>query len=189
MVRSISANNNHKISNLINKFLNFKLKLNAHRASDKRNSLGLLLPTMPSTKPLNQFQKWWPAAAGEGDEVDGGSGARFLEYSDGFRWQSTTHSSRAFPTVPSMRQTDNRWESYERLKFWRNLKKKIFRREREGELRKLRESDEEQGKKEKKTKKKKEKEKEMLLCKFRSKIHQKLYNFAQNIFSLHKKSL
>ena len=57
------SNNNHITSNFINKVLNFKLKLNTHRASDRRNSVGLLLPTTPSTKSLNQFQKWWPVTA------------------------------------------------------------------------------------------------------------------------------
>ena len=38
MVRSISLNNNHNMFNCINKILNFKLKLNTHRASDRGNS-------------------------------------------------------------------------------------------------------------------------------------------------------
>ena len=86
MVRSISSNNNHNMSNFINIFLNFKLKLNTHRTSNQRNSWGLLLPTTPSTKPFNQFQKWWLAAVGDGGggggaDSDGNSAAQLQSYS------------------------------------------------------------------------------------------------------------
>ena len=120
MVRSTSSRNNHNMSNFINKILNLQSKLNTHRASDRRNSLGLLLPTTPSTKPLKHFQVWRPAAAGDGGKVDGGGGLRFSANFGSFQWQTTAQNVtlvKSFPMVSSTRQTDTGWESYGCLKF------------------------------------------------------------------------
>ena len=164
MVRSISSNNNHNMSNFIIKVLNFKLKLNTHRASDRRNSWGLLLPTTSSTKPIKKFQKRRPAATGDGDGAEGGGGGAIPANSGSFRRQTTAQIVplvESFPTVPSMRQSDVEWKSYGRLKFWKFLKKRGERnREREREWEWERGSVTGEGRKEKRKRKKKEKEKE-----------------------------